>query len=67
MIIREEIDLDKPLTSEQQEMLEILKDRPVQPDEDCPELIKEQILQFRRIPELGQEEHRTDASALKHF
>lgn len=55
MIIREEIDLDKPLTSEQQEMLEILKDRPVQPDEDCPELIKEQILQFRRIPELGQE------------
>lgn len=45
MIIREEIDLNKPvtLTAEQKQMLENLKTRPVQPDEDCPELTAKQL------------------------
>ena len=42
MIIRKEIDLNKPLTEEQKKMLENLKTRPVQPDEDCPELRREE-------------------------
>ena len=45
MIIREEIDLNKPvtLTAVQKQMLENLKTRLVQPDEDCPELTSEQL------------------------
>lgn len=34
MIIRKEIDLSKPLTNAQKEMLQALKNRPVTPDED---------------------------------
>ena len=37
MIIRKEIDMKKPLTDEQKQMLEALKTRPVTPDEDCPD------------------------------
>lgn len=44
MIIRKEIDLNKPLTAEQKKMLETLKAKPAQPDEDCPELTAEQII-----------------------
>ncbi len=46
MIIRKEIDFNKPLTEKQKEMLEALKTRPVTPDEDCPELTDEQIAKF---------------------
>lgn len=46
MIIRKEIDLNKPLTAEQKQMLEDLKTRPVQPDEDCPELTDEQLVKL---------------------
>ncbi len=38
MIIYKDINLDEPLTTEQKQMLEILKTRPIEPDEDCPEL-----------------------------
>lgn len=48
MIIRKEIDFNQPLTPEQKQMLEALKDRPVQPDEDCPELTDEQLHQMVR-------------------
>ena len=43
MIIRKEIDLNAPLTAEQEQMLEALKTRPVQPDEDCPELTEKPL------------------------
>lgn len=46
LIIRKEIDLDKPLTDEQKIMLEKLKSIPSQPDEDCPELTDEQLRQM---------------------
>lgn len=51
MIIRKEIDLNEPLTDKQKQMLEELKDRPIEFDEDCPELTDEQLAQFRRISE----------------
>lgn len=47
MIIRKEIDLNAPLTDEQKQMLKALKDRPIEFDEDCPELAEEQLSQFR--------------------
>ena len=46
MLIRKEIDLNEPLTAEQKQMLETLKEKPVQPDEDCPELTAEQLSQY---------------------
>lgn len=46
MIIRKEIDLNKPLTTEQAKMLERAESRTVQPDEDCPELTEAQLIQF---------------------
>lgn len=46
MIIRKEIDLNKPLTEEQKNMLKALETRPVVPDEDCPEITDEQLVMF---------------------
>lgn len=46
MIIRKEIDLNEPLTKEQKQMLSNMQTRPVQPDEECPELTDEQIVQM---------------------
>ena len=48
MIIRKEIDLNEPLTEAQKQMLEAMQARPVQPDEECPELTDEQILQMAK-------------------
>lgn len=52
MTIRKEIDLDVPLTTEQKKMLEALKTRTVQPNEDCPELTAEQLSQLVRVSEI---------------
>ena len=43
------IDVSKPLTPEQIEMLEKAKQMPITYDEDCPELTEEQLKQFRRV------------------
>ena len=51
MIIHKEIDLNKPLSDEQIKMLEALKTRPDQPDEDCPELTEEQMSKLVRVLE----------------
>lgn len=49
MLNRKEIDLNEPLTPEQKQMLEELKTRPVQPDDDCPELTPDQLSQMARV------------------
>ena len=49
MTIRKDIDLKKPLSSDQAEMLNALASRPISPDEDCQELTQEQLTQFRRV------------------
>lgn len=52
MLVKHKLDFSVPLTKEQIEMLEALKDRPVVPDEDCPELTDEQLrimVEARRI------------------
>lgn len=49
MVIRKEIDLNKPLTPAQIEMLSALATRPFSPSEDCPELTPEQLAKFKRV------------------
>lgn len=58
MTIRKEIDLKKPLSSDQAEMLNALTSRPISPDEDCPELTHEQLAQFHRFSAEDQKYHR---------
>ena len=65
MIIRKEIDLDQPLTDAQKKMLEDLKTRPVQPDEDCPELTAEQLSQMVRVSEMRREERKKQLVTLR--
>lgn len=65
MTIRKEIDLNKPLTAEQKQMLETLKTRPVQPDEDCPELTSEQLSQLVRVSEMRRDERRKQTVTLR--
>ncbi len=49
MIIRKEIDLRKPLTEKQKQMLEALKDRQIEFDDDCPELTADQLAQLKMV------------------
>lgn len=65
MTIRKEIDLNKPLTAEQKQMLEALKARTVQPDEDCPELSAEQLSQLARASEIRRDERRKQTVTLR--
>lgn len=65
MIIRKEIDFNKPLTDEQKEMLEELKSRPAIPDDDCPELTAEQLKQFARVSENNRAERRKQTVTLR--
>ena len=58
MTKRKEIDFSKPLTKEQNKMLDELDKRPVEYDEDCPELTDEQLSEFRRVSEMRKEERR---------
>lgn len=51
MKISKNIDLNKPLSSEQIEMLQNVADSPVIPDEDCPEFSEKELLQFSKISE----------------
>jgi len=65
MIICKEIDFNKPLTAEQVKMLEELKDRPVQPDEDCPELTEEQLKSFYRVKDKNRQERNKQTVTLR--
>ena len=60
-----EIDLDKPLTDAQQTMLEALKDRDVDYDDDSPELTDAELKQFRRISEIRREERRKQTVTIR--
>lgn len=56
MIVRQEIDFNEPLTDSQVKILHELAERPVTPDEDCPELTAAQLSnsrKFRRIAGLN--------------
>ena len=65
MDIRKNVDLSKPLTAEQKEMLNALSERPVTPDNDCPELTSTQLEMFRRISETRRDERRKQSVTLR--
>ncbi len=65
MVIRKNIDVSKPPSKKQVEMLNALKDRPVEFDEDCPELTEEELKQFKRISEANREERRKQTVTLR--
>lgn len=65
MTIRKTIDLNQPLTAEQKQMLDALKSRPVQPDEDCPELTAEQLAGLIRASEIRRDERRKQTVTLR--
>ncbi|MBR1646450.1 MAG: hypothetical protein IJ685_06700 [Selenomonadaceae bacterium] len=49
MLVTKVIDLNAPLTPEQEEELRALKDRPIVFDEDCPPQTPEQRKKFKRV------------------
>ncbi len=65
MIIRKEIDLNEPLTKEQEEMLHKLNAAPDTADDDFPELTEAQLAQFRRISDLNRGERRKQTVTLR--
>lgn len=65
MIIRKDIDLDKPLTEEQKKMLEKAETMPVVYDEDCPELTAEELSEFRRISDARREDRRKQTVTIR--
>lgn len=58
MIVRKEIDITKPLTPKELEMLKEAEAAPIVFDEDCPELTEEQLSEFHRVSEIRKEERR---------
>ncbi len=65
MIIHREIDLTKPLTEEQNAMLEAMESRPVQPDEDCPALCAEKLEQLAKLSQEKREERKKQVVTLR--
>lgn len=49
MTIRSEIDLNAPLTEKQKQMLYNMNGKPIEFDEDCPELTDEQLKRCARV------------------
>ena len=49
MIVTYTLKRGTPLTPEQIQRLDALKDRPIVFDEDCPEMTEEQLRQFKRV------------------
>lgn len=49
IVTRTSEDLKKPLTEEQCRMIESLKVREPEPDDDCPEITPEQFAEFKRV------------------
>ena len=65
MIIRKEIDVEKTLTDEQIKMLDEMNSKPVEPDEDCPELTAEQLNQLALLAEARREDRRKQVVTLR--
>ena len=65
MMILKDINIDAPLTESQRQMIEALQDRPVEPDEDCPELTAEQLSQMVRVSEQRREERKKQTVTLR--
>ena len=65
MIIKKEIDITKKPTKKQIKMLEELNASPVSYDDDCPELTEEELLQFRRISDIRNDDRKKQTVSLR--
>ena len=65
MIIKKEIDITKKPTKKQIKMLEELETAPVSYDDDCPELTEEELLQFRRISDIRNDDRKKQTVSLR--
>ena len=65
MIVRKEIDINKPLTEDEIKMLDHAEKMPIVYDEDSPELTDEQLKQFRRVSEMRKEERRKQTVTIR--
>ena len=52
MVVRKDIDINKPLSDDEKKMLERADKMPVVYDEDSLELTPEQLTKFRRVSEI---------------
>lgn len=65
MVVRKDIDINKPLTEEEIKMLENAEKMPIVYDEDSPELTDEQFKQFRLVSEMRKEERRKQTVTIR--
>ena len=65
MVIRKDININKPLTEDQKLMLDALDQRTIAFDEDSPELSPEVLSQFRRIAEQRRDERRKQIVSIR--
>lgn len=65
MMITHIADVKRGLTPQEKEMLEKLKDRPIEFDEDSPELTAEQLAQFKRVSEERRADRRKQTVTLR--
>ena len=65
MITKKEIDIAKKPTKKQIKMLEELEAAPVTYDDDCPELTEEELLQFRRISDIRNDDRKKQTVSLR--
>ena len=65
MIVQRDIDLNRKLTPEEIEMLKEAMKRPIEYDEDNPELTDEQLEQMRRAAEIKRQERRKQTVTLR--
>ena len=52
MVVRKDIDINKPLSDDEKKMLERADKMPIVYDEDSLELTPEQLTEFRRVSEI---------------
>lgn len=65
MIVQKVISPDTPLSESQKKMLEELKFRAAEPDEECPELTPEQLSRMQKLSKTRREERRKQTVTLR--
>ena len=65
MVVRKDIDFNKPLSDDEKKMLERADKMPIVYDEDSLELTPEQLTEFRRVSEMRNNERRKQTVTLR--
>lgn len=65
LIVDENADVKRKLSAEELKMIEVLKESPAVPDEDCPELTDEQLKRLARISQEKRKESRKQTISVR--